>query len=80
VHAQLVLLTRYRIPWSARSTWERTEQIMRAACTDFETGLAEFNGQTNPVHLLVSFPPKVALSRLVNSLKGLLSGRLRQPT
>jgi putative transposase len=30
------------------------------------------------VHLLVNFPPKVALSKLVNSLKGVSSRRLRQ--
>jgi putative transposase len=30
------------------------------------------------VHLLVNFPPKVALSRLVNSLKGVSSRRMRQ--
>ena len=47
-------------------------------CADFETDLAEFNGETNHVHLLVNFPPKVALSRLVNTLKGVSSRRLRQ--
>jgi putative transposase len=41
-------------------------------------GLAEFNGESNHVHLLVNFPPKVALSRLVNSLKGVSSRRMRQ--
>ncbi|GAA3482906.1 IS200/IS605 family transposase [Streptomyces yanii] len=30
------------------------------------------------VHLLVHYPPKVALSNLVNSLKGVSSRRLRQ--
>ncbi|ADI10582.1 transposase IS200-family protein [Streptomyces bingchenggensis BCW-1] len=30
------------------------------------------------VHLLVHYPPKVALSKLVNSLKGVSSRRLRQ--
>jgi putative transposase len=30
------------------------------------------------VHLLVNFPPKVPISRLVNSLKGVSSRRLRQ--
>jgi putative transposase len=30
------------------------------------------------VHLLVNFPPKVALSKLVNSLKGVSSRRIRQ--
>jgi hypothetical protein len=43
-----------------------------------EPGLTEFNGQGKHVHLLVSFPPKVALSRLVDSLKGVSSRRMRQ--
>ena len=52
---------------------------MRAICADFECGLVEFDGEANHVHLLVTFPPKVALSRmLVNSLKGVSSRRLRQ--
>lgn len=33
---------------------------MLAVCADFETELVEFNGENNPVHLLVDFPPKVA--------------------
>ena len=40
--------------------------------------LAEFSGEAEHVHLLVNFPPTVALSRLVNSLKGVSSRRLRQ--
>ena len=51
---------------------------MRDGCTDFGCDLAEFNGEGSHVHLLVNFPPKVALSRLVNSLKGVSSRRLRQ--
>lgn len=33
--------------------------------------------EADHVHLLVSYPPKVALSRLVNSLKGVSSRRVR---
>lgn len=51
---------------------------MRDVCTDFETELADFNGEGEHVHLLVNHPPKVALSRLVNSLKGVSSRRMRQ--
>ena len=40
--------------------------------------LAEFNGEEDHVHLLVQYPPKVALSHLVNSLEGVSSRRLRQ--
>jgi putative transposase len=56
----------------------RLEEIMREVRADFETELTEFNGENNHVHLLVNFPPKIALSRLVNSLKGVSSRRMRQ--
>jgi REP-associated tyrosine transposase len=51
----------------------RLEGLMRAVCGDFETELVEFNGEHNHVHLLVNFPPKVALSKLVDGLKGVSS-------
>jgi Transposase IS200 like len=53
------------------------QQIVRDVCADFGAELGEFNGQANHVHLLVNFPPTVAISRLVNSLKGVSSRRLR---
>jgi putative transposase len=56
----------------------RCEEIMRDVCTDFGAELREFNGETDHVHLLVHYPPKVALSRLVGSLKGVSARRLRQ--
>jgi putative transposase len=56
----------------------RLEEIFRSVCEDFECELVEFNGETNRVHLLVNFPPKVVLSKLVNSLKGVSSRRMRR--
>ncbi len=47
-------------------------------CEDFECQLEEFNGEKDHVHLLVNYPPKVSISKLVNSLKGVSSRRLRQ--
>ena len=78
LHAHLVFVTKFRHRVFTGTHLERMEQIMRDVCADFECGLAEFNGESNHVHLLVHFPPKVALSRLVNSLKGVSSRRLRQ--
>jgi putative transposase len=51
---------------------------MRDECADFGCELAESNGEPQHVHLLVNFPPTVAISRLVNSLKGVSSRRLKQ--
>lgn len=78
LHTHLVFVTKYRHPVFNDKHLRRMEEIMRAVCADFETELVEFNGEVNHVHLLVNFPPKVAVSKLVNSLKGVSSRRLRQ--
>jgi putative transposase len=56
----------------------RCEEIMCEVCRDFEAELEQFNGGDDHVHLLVHHPPKVQLSKLVNSLKGVSSRHLRQ--
>ncbi|MFD3508104.1 IS200/IS605 family transposase [Nocardia sp. NPDC058666] len=78
LHAHLVFVTKYRHDVFDSTHLERMEEIMGAVCADFECELVEFNGGSDHVHLLVNFPPKVALSRLVNSLKGVSSRRIRQ--
>ncbi|MFJ3924892.1 IS200/IS605 family transposase [Streptomyces sp. NPDC090022] len=78
MHAHLVFVTKYRHGVFTDTHLTRMEEIMRAVCADFETELVEFNGEADHVHLLVNFPPKVAVSKLVNSLKGVSSRRLRQ--
>ena len=74
----MVLVTKFRHEVFTGAHLSRMEEIMRDVCADFETDLAEFNGEHNHVHLLVHFPPKVALSKLVNSLKGVSSRRMRR--
>src|SRR5712672_2531057 len=78
LHAHLVFVTKFRHKVFSDRHLTRLEEIMRAVCADFETELAEFNGENNHGHLLVNYPPKVALSKLVNSLKGVSSRRMRQ--
>jgi putative transposase len=78
LHAHLVFVTKFRHKVFSDRHLTRMEEIMRAVCVDFETELVEFNGENNHVHLLVNFPPKVAIAKLVNSLKGVSSRRLRQ--
>ena len=47
-------------------------------CIDFEACLVEFEGEGDHVHLLVEYPPKVSVSKLVNSLKGVSSRLVRK--
>lgn len=54
------------------------EEVLAAVCEDFDSELVELNGEADHVHLLVRFPPKVPVSKLVNSLKGVTARRQRQ--
>ena len=51
--------------------------IFRGVCADFAAELEEFGGEDDHVHLLVNYPPKVSVSALVNSLKGVSSRMIR---
>ncbi|MFJ9907468.1 IS200/IS605 family transposase [Streptomyces sp. NPDC101152] len=77
-HAHLVFTPKCRRGPFTDEILTRREEITWAVCADFETELVEFNGERDHVHLLVHYPPKVAISRLVGSLKGVSSRRLRQ--
>jgi putative transposase len=57
---------------------ERLRKIFAKICADFEAQLIEMDGEDDHVHLLVEYPPKVPVSALVNSLKGVSSRMLRK--
>ncbi|MFD1543130.1 IS200/IS605 family transposase [Nonomuraea guangzhouensis] len=78
LHAHLVFITKYRHGALTDPMLIRCEQIMRDVCADFEAELHAFNGEDDHVHLLIHYPPKVALSKLVNSLKGVSARILRK--
>lgn len=78
LHAHLVFIAKCRGSVFTDEHRSSLESIFRSVCNDFETELVEFNGEADHVHLLVNFPPKISISKLVNSLKGVSSRRLKQ--
>jgi putative transposase len=77
LHVHLVFVTNYRHGVFDDDMLRFCEQVMRKVCKDFEADLREFNGEADHVHLLVNYPPKVSVSALVNSLKGVSARMLR---
>jgi putative transposase len=78
LHVHLVFVTKHR-----RGVFtDRAHVVLRDAflgvCAEFGVTLREANGEDDHVHLLIEYPPTVQLSKLVNSLKGVSSRRLRQ--
>lgn len=78
LHVHLVFVAKYRRPVFTRKTLDSLKTIFMDVCRDFDAELVEFDGESNHVHLLVNYPPKVAVSKLVNSLKGVSSRLLRK--
>ena len=78
LHVHLVFITKYRKNVFSKPILEEMKQIFTKICTDFEAELIEFDGEKDHVHLLVNYPPKVEVSKLVNSLKGVSSRLLRK--
>ena len=76
-HAHMVFVTERRGKVFNIAHLKRLEEICRDVRSDFEAEPQEFNGERNHVHLLVIYRPKVRLSELANSLKGVSSRRLK---
>src|ERR1700692_628488 len=78
LHAHLVFVTKYRREIFDDQMLSLCDACMRDVGESCGPELHEFNGEGDHVHLLVHYPPKVALSKLVNSLKGVSSRMLRK--
>jgi len=78
LHVHLVFVTKCRCKVFTKTILEEMRAIFEKVCKDFESVLDEFDGDDDHVHLLVHYPPKVSVSKLVNSLKGVSSRHLRK--
>jgi putative transposase len=78
LHVHLVFVTKFRRKVFTREILIQTREIFKSVCKDFEAELMEFEGEKDHVHLLVNYPPKVSISKLVNSLKGVSARLLRK--
>ena len=78
MHVHLVFVAKYRRKVFTKDILEDLKEIFSKICKDFEAELVEFEGEHDHVHLLVNYPPKVPVSKLVNSLKGASSHRIRK--
>ena len=78
MHVHLVFVTKYRREVFTKEILDDLRPLFAGVCTDFESELVAFDGEDDHVHLLVNYPPKVAVSNLVNSLKGVSSRMIRK--
>ncbi|MGR6438207.1 IS200/IS605 family transposase [Proteus mirabilis] len=78
MHVHLVFVTKYRRKILIQDAIEKLRGYFASVCADFDVELVEMDGERGHVHLLINYLPKLAISNLVNSLKGVSSRLLRR--
>ena len=78
MHIHLVFVAKYRKKVFDKDSIDRLRGYFAKVCGDFDATLVEVDGERDHIHLLINYPPKVPVSVLVNSLKGVSSRMLRK--
>jgi putative transposase len=76
--AHLVCVTKYRRSILTLESLAVIEKSFREVATKMDFRILEFNGESDHIHALIEFPPKLSISVIVNSLKGVSSRRYGQ--
>ncbi|NOT56835.1 MAG: IS200/IS605 family transposase, partial [Deltaproteobacteria bacterium] len=70
IHLHLVWITKYRRPALTGEVALRVRDLIRDICGQHSVTIMKGHVSKDQVHLLVSIPPQVTISRLVQWLKG----------
>jgi len=74
----VVWVTKYRKPVLRGEIALRTRELIRQTCATMEVYILSGHVSSDHIHLLVSVPPNVAVSVVVQRLKGRSSRRLQE--
>ena len=76
--AHLVCVTKYRQKVLTNVGLELIEKSFKEVANKMNFQVLEFNGESDHIHVLIEYPPKLSISLIVNSLKGVSSRRYGQ--
>lgn len=74
----LVWITKYRKPVLHGDVGHALRDIIRRTCEELDVEILAGNVRLDHVHLLLSYPPSLCVSKLAQKLKGISSRRLLQ--
>jgi putative transposase len=77
IHLHTVWITKYRHKALRGEVAERVRAIVREACRKLGVDILPRHIAPDHIHVMVSLPPQVTISRLIQQMKGKSSYRLR---
>ena len=73
----LIFTTKYRRKIFDGMMIQQIREAFESAAEKLEIEIMEMDGEADHVHVLIAYPPKLAISVLVNNLKSISSRRVR---
>ena len=70
IHLHVVWVTKYRKPILQKEIALYVRDVIREECRKMEVDILQGHVSKDHVHLMLSIPPQVTISRLVQQLKG----------
>ena len=77
LYTHLVFVTKYRRKVFSSEHIKYMEEICEGVAKKMGFRLIQLNGESDHIHCLIEYPPKLSISQIVNSLKGVSSRMLR---
>ncbi len=74
----LVCVTKYRRAVFTSESLAVIEKSFNDVAKKMDFQILEFNGESDHIHALIEYPPKLSISQMVNTLKGVSSRRYGQ--
>jgi putative transposase len=74
----LVCVTKYGRKIFTSESLTVIEKSFKEVAAKMDFQIQEFNGESDHIHALIEYPPKLSVSQIVNTLKGVSSRRYGQ--
>jgi putative transposase len=78
LNAHIVLVTKSQKKILNLEMIQRLEEIVKETCIKWKARVREFNAESDHCHIIVDYPPDIALTKLIANLKTVSSRYLRK--
>ena len=78
LEAHIVWCTKYRYRVLQGKVAERCRELIRQTCVTNEIEIVKGNIRADHIHMLITYPPKLSVSEIMQKIKGRTSRRLQE--
>jgi putative transposase len=77
LQAHIIFVTKYRERKLTNTVLNKAEEIVARECAKIKAELIEFNGESDHIHMIISYSPSLSISELVQRLKSVTGRELK---